>query len=395
MKIGIFTNNYLPNPYGVSTSIETFRRDFERLGHQVFIFAPRWPGYIDENPNVFRYPSIDIEFKFRFPLPIPYSWKMRRILKNLNLDIIHSQHPNLLGSAAIRWAKKKKIPLVFTWHTLYDKYVNFVPFVPPKIAAGFIIRRAVKFANQADAVIVPTDSIIPILQRWGVKNKNIVPIATGVIEENFKNADKNLVRNKYGIKDDETLLLLVSRLTAEKNILFVINAVKNILKNNKESSPEGRGGYGIKLLIVGGGYLSQEIIKLAEKEGIAEKIILTGEIENKNIANYFAAGNIFVYGSKSETQGMVMTEAMFSGLPVVAVNATGTSSLIKNNINGFLVSENKKEFAEAVEKLIADKNLRQKFGEASKKIARENFTSCICAKKMLEVYNKAILEKSE
>ncbi|HLN19044.1 MAG TPA: glycosyltransferase, partial [Patescibacteria group bacterium] len=146
MKIGIFTNNYLPNPYGVSTSIETFRRDFENLGHQVFIFAPRWPGYSDKNPNVFRYPSWDLEIKIRFPLAIPYSRKIDKILENLDLDIIHSQHPNLLGTAAAKWAKKKNIPLVFTWHTLYDQYTDFVPVIPPKFSAWYMTKKAVKFA---------------------------------------------------------------------------------------------------------------------------------------------------------------------------------------------------------------------------------------------------------
>ena len=227
MKIGIFTNNYLPNPYGVTRSIETFRREFEKQGHEVFVFAPRWKGYEDNNINVFRYPSIDIEIKFRFPLAIPYSWKMNKTIKNLDLDVIHAQHPNILGSVAMKWARKlacrrgRRIPLIFTWHTLYDQYTNFVPFIPAKISAGYIIRKAVKFANLADAVIVPTDSIIPILRKWGVENKNIIPIATGVLEEEFENADGNKIREKYNIKDDETVLLMVSRLTSEKNVEFV------------------------------------------------------------------------------------------------------------------------------------------------------------------------------
>jgi len=380
MHIAIFTNNYLPNPYGVSTSIETFRADFERLGHQVFIFAPRWPGYTDENPNVFRYPSWDLEIKIKFPLAIPYSWKIDRILDKLDLDIIHSQHPNLLGSAAKKWARKKKIPLVFTWHTLYDQYTNFVPFIPAGISAGFMIRKAVKFANHADTVVVPTNSIIPILRKWGVK-KEMVPIVTGVVEKDFDRVDKSSIRNEYNVKDDEILLLLVSRLTAEKNILFIANAVKKILKENSK----------VKLLVAGGGYLSSEIIKIAENEGIADKIIITGELSHEKIADYFAAGDIFIYGSKSETQGMVITEAMYMGLPIVAVDATGTSSLVKNDENGFLVSENEEEFSGAVEKLIKDKNLREQFGQASKKIAEEHFTSDVCAKKMLEVYEKAIM----
>ena len=107
MNIAIFTNNYLPNPYGVTQSIESFRREFKKQGHAVFIFAPHYKNYKDENPRVFRYPALDISYKIKFPLAIPYSKKMDKILENLKIDIIHSQHPNLLGIAAMKWAKKK------------------------------------------------------------------------------------------------------------------------------------------------------------------------------------------------------------------------------------------------------------------------------------------------
>jgi glycosyltransferase involved in cell wall biosynthesis len=379
MKIGIFTNNYLPNAYGVSTSIETFRRDFEKMGHEVFIFAPEWKGYKDENKNVFRYPSIDIEIKFRFPLPVPYSWKINKILKNLDLDIIHAQHPNLLGTAAMKWARKKKIPLVFTWHTLYDQYTNFVPFLPKKFAANYMIKKAVKFANSSDVVIVPTSSIIPIIKKWGVK-KEITSIATGVVEKDFENPDRKSVRGKFKIKDDEVLLLLISRLTEEKNIEFVLEAVTEILKNNEK----------VKFLVGGEGYLVPKLKEYAADHNLGEKIIFTGEIGRTEIKDYYATGDIFIWGSKSETQGMILTEVMYSGLPVVAVEATGSKSLVINEVNGFLVKDDEEEFSKAVEKLINNKDLRQKFGEASKKIARDSFTSEICAKKMLGVYEKCL-----
>ena len=380
MNIGIFTNNYLPNPYGVTGSIESFRRELEKRGHSVYIFAPRYKEYKDKNSRVFRYPSLDINIKFRFPLAIPHSWKMRKILKNLNLDIIHSQHPNLLGAAAAQWARRKKIPLIFTWHTLYDQYTNFVPFLPKKFVADYMIKKAVKYANRADAVITPTESIISIIKKWGVKNNNIIPIATGVEEEDFKNADRNIIRRKYNIAEDEILLLLISRLTEEKNIKFVFEAVKDILKNNNK----------IKFLVAGGGYLITKLKNLCEEEKITDKVFFSGEVKREEIKNYYAAGDIFVYGSKSETQGMIITEAMYMGLPIVAVDATGIKSLVLNNSNGFLVSEDEEEFTNAILKLVNDKDLRNKFSENSAHIARMKFTASVCAERMLEVYKECL-----
>lgn len=380
MRIGIFTNNYLPNPYGVTRSIETFRRELEKRGHDVFIFAPHWKGYKDENPNIFRYPSIDIKMKFRFPLAIPYSWKMNKIIKKLDLDVIHAQHPNLLGSVAMKWAKQKEIPLIFTWHTLYDHYAHFVPFIPVKFSAEYIIRKAVKFANLADAVIVPTDSITPIIRAWGVENKNIIPVATGVLEEEFENANRNKIREKYKIKKNEVVLLINSRLTSEKNVEFVFRSVKNIIKEGS-----------VKFLVVSDGYLKLELEDFCKKEGIKEKVIFTGELGREDVGYCYAASDIFVYGSKSETQGMIITEAMYMGLPIVALSATGINSLVLNNGNGFLVQEKESEFEEAVLKLIDDKDLRKKFSETSTRIARQNFTSSICAERLLKVYQKKLM----
>jgi len=380
MRIAIFTNNYLPNPYGVPNSIESFRRQFEKRGHTVYIFAPYTKGYTDQNPNVFRYPSIDLKYKISFPLAIPYSRKISKIIKNLKFDIIHSQHPTLLGDAAMKWAQRKNIPLFFTWHTLHDKYVHFAPLVPRKLAIWWIIRKAVKYANKSNFVITPTDSVKEIIRNWGVNNKNIVSIPTGIEENLYQNAERNKIRNKYSIKEDEVLLLLVSRLTAEKNVEFLFRSAMKILKSENS----------VKFLIAGEGNLVPKLKSMVKENNLEDKVIFAGIIGKKEIKNYYAAGDIFTYTSKSETQGMIVSEAMYMGLPIVAVDAPGSKDLVENNINGFLVSGNEEKFSEAVMGLIKDRELREKMGENSARIAREKYTDKICAEKMLEIYNKCI-----
>jgi glycosyltransferase involved in cell wall biosynthesis len=380
MRIAIFTNNYLPNPYGVSSSIESFRKQFEKQGQTVYIFAPNYKNYQDINPNVFRYPSLDIEFKIKFPLAIPYSRKMDRIIEKLDLDIIHSQHPNLLGSAAKKWAQRKNIPLIFTWHTLYNQYTHFVPLIPNKIASKYIINKAVKYANESNFVITPTNSVKDIIKNWGVANKNIEAIPTGIEEEFYRNPDRNKIRNKFNIKDNEILLLLVSRLTQEKNIEFLFDSVIKVLKNNSN----------VKFLISGDGYLLPKLKNIARENNLENKIIFKGIVPKEELKNYYSAGDIFVYSSKSETQGMIVSEAMYCGLPIVAVNATGICDLVQNNVNGFLTAENENEFATVAQKLVYNEELRKNFSEASQKIARNNFTDQICASKMLKVYESLI-----
>jgi 1,2-diacylglycerol 3-alpha-glucosyltransferase len=379
MRIAIFTNNYLPNPYGVTNSIESFRKKFESWNHEVFIFAPKWKNYPDENPRVFRYPSISTNIKFKFPLPLPFSLKMNRLLGETELDIIHSQHPNLLGATALKWAKKKKIPLVFTWHTLYDRYANFAPFLPKSWVAHWTINNAVKYANQADLVIAPTKSIIGILRRWGVKSP-ITAVASGVEEAFFQNPERGFIREKFGVQKEEILIILVSRLTEEKNVNFIFHALKDLLKKNKQ----------VKFLVAGEGYLLPELKIMAEKENLNEKIIFSGLIQKEDLKNYLAAGDIYVGASQSETQGMNTSEAMYMGLPIVAVSATGTNSLVKNGENGILVAEDEKEFEMAVEKLVLDGDLRKKMSVASAQIARENFTDEVCARKMIKIYESLV-----
>lgn len=380
MNIAIFTNNYLPNPYGVSGSIESFRKQFEKRGHTVYIFAPDYKDYKDENPNVYRYPSIDIEYKIKFPIVIPYSPSIYKKIKKLNFDIIHSQHPNLLGGSARKLARKKNVPLVFTWHTLYDQYTHFFPLIPKKLAGKTVICQAVKYANQTDQIVVPTLGVKDIIEKWGVTNENIEAVPTGVEEEFYQNPDRDSIRQKFHIKDDEILLLLVSRLTQEKNVEFLFDSVIRILKSNTSA----------KFLVSGSGNLLPKLKTMAADSNLEGKIIFEGNVPKENLKNYYAAGDIFVYASKSETQGMIITEAMYSGLPIVAVDAPGVCDLVQNNINGFLVEENEEKFAGAVQKLINNKELRDSFAVSSRIIARENFTDKICASKMLAVYEKSI-----
>lgn len=398
MKIAIFTNNYLPNPYGVSGSVESFRKVFEKLGHEVFIFAPEWKGYADKNTNVYRYPAFETNVKIKFPLAVPYSLKISETLENIDLDIVHSQHPNLLGSAAMRLAKKKNIPLVFTWHTLYDQYAHFAPFIPAKLAAWWTIRNARNYANKCDVVIAPTPSVIEIIRKWGVTNENISAIPTGVEEDQFSDPDREAIRRKYGVKDNEILLVLVSRLTAEKNVEFLLDAVADILGKNNQVHPVKSHKAGaaslqfnrVKFMICGDGDQKGRLFGIVAEKGLTDRIFFVGIISDEIKKNYYAAGDIFVYASKSETQGMILTEAMYSGLPVVAVRATGVRNIVEDGKTGFLVSEDKKEFQDAVQKLIDDENMRKQFSKEAKRVAREKYTAEVCARKMLETYETAI-----
>jgi glycosyltransferase involved in cell wall biosynthesis len=162
-----------------------------------------------------------------------------------------------------------------------------------------------------------------------------------------------------------------------------LGAIADVLRDNKK----------VKFLVAGDGYSVPGLKEFVRQENVEEQVIFAGIVGRSELKNYFSAGDIFVYASKSETQGMIISEAMYCGLPIVALNAPGVSSLVENGVNGILVSENKEAFKAAVEKLVADKNLRQQFSGASQRMAREKYTAKVCAQKMLAIYEKLIYSK--
>lgn len=350
------------------------------MGHTVFIFAPQCKGYKDENNNVFRYPSLDIRYKIKFPIPIPFSSEIDEKIKKMDFDIIHSQHPNLLGDAAAKWAKKKNIPLVFTWHTLYDKYTHYTPFIPKAVSSYWIIKNASKYANKADKVIIPTGSIKNIIKDWGVKNKDIIDIPTGVESYYFINPDGKKIRDKLGISVDKKIIMSISRFTEEKNVLFLLKSVIKALKKYSNSV----------FVFAGEGYLREEMEKIIGKENIGKRIIFPGIVKKEEIKDYMAAADIFTYASESETQGTIITEAMYSRLPIVALDATGSKSLVENNRTGILVSDDEEEFSKAILKLAENEDLAEYLRESAKKTADEKYTSEVCARRMIEAYRETI-----
>lgn len=383
MRIGIFTNNYLPNPYGVSTSVEGFRRGLTALGHEVYIFAPRWSS--DEKPRekVFRYPSIDLPTKVPFALPVPYDKHIDRIIKDLDLDIIHAQHPNLLGAQAHRWAIKKNIPLVFTWHSMYDRYAHYVTFVPERFVGQWAVRNALEFAQGADSVIVPTQSIYDVLEEKGLPTEKISIVPSGVDETFFANPDPQSLRKKFDIPDNQKVIVTVSRLTQEKNVLFLARAIKKILDDYRDAI----------VLFGGEGNLQHDLESYFADVGLAHRVIFPGVVRRSDMKHYLAVADLFVYASTSETQGTVITEAMYVGAPIVAVRASGVEDVIEDGVTGILVDEVTSDFAYVARRLLRDDDERIRIGKNAHVVAVQRYTVTKCTDQLLAVYEATLAKK--
>jgi len=380
VKIAFFTNNYLPNPYGVSTSVDGFYRGLVAAGHEVSIFAPHWPGDdAGSTPDVYRYPSVAVPTKVPFALALPYSPEIDKFIDAQEFDIIHAHHPNILGMAARRWASKKDIPLVFTWHSRYDHYTHYASLIPEDVAMRWVMHNAYQFAARADHVIFPTQSVSDLYSD-DLDQHRISIVPSGVNEDLFADALPLSVRERHRIPRDAKLLITVSRLSQEKNIIFLMRSVRRFLRNHSD----------IYFVVCGEGELYAEAEKLFDEDGVRDRVIFVGRIAREVVKDYLAAADVFVYSSTTETQGTIVTEAMYSGVPIVAVRATGVTDLVEDGVSGILTDEKWSDFVYALEKITYDVDYRSTLGQHAYAQAHADYTVGVCTQKLLTVYEKTL-----
>ncbi len=359
MRIGIFTESYEPIINGVSVCVSTLRDELARRGHEVFIFAPHFRGHNDSAQRVFRFPSIRTIFMPDYPFPVPYSPQIQRQFAKLNLDVIHTQTPFLLGLLGAKWAKKYAIPLVSTNHTLYTEYVHYVPVRPKSFTRNFLVGLMRWYYSRCDAVVAPSTPVQGMLKSYGIKTRTQV-IKTGVVGiPAIDPSERMSVRERFMIADGGFMLLYVGRIAREKNLTMLLRAFKIV----SEAYP------GAKLALVGGGPALAETKQFASELGLMDKLTFTGMLSRNKIEPIFASADAFAFPSTTETQGIAICEALSAGLPVVAVNAGGIPENIQHGIDGFLTENSAKEFAERIDYLISNKPDRIKMGENARKNA--------------------------
>ena len=373
----MFINYYTPSKGGMETSVINLSKGLEKAGHEVFIFAPEYPNYKDEEKNIFRYKSVRFNYGgYFYVIPIPIFSKMEEIVKNLDLDIIHSHQPYSLGNEALKFSKKFNIPLVFTYHIKYEEYSHYVPLVPESISRKYIRKITTKYSNQCDNIIVPSTAIKKLLIDHEIKAPiSIIPsgINIGSFEKDIGQRDG--IRKKYQVKPDDIMLITACRLTEEKNLKFLVRSFAKIRQKRDN----------VKFLIVGDGAVRKDLGKIAEELGIKDSIIFAGLVNRSEIVGLYQASDIFVFASLTETQGLVAVEAMAAGNPVIAIKASGIEDIVRSGEDGFLTSESEDEFSKNVLKIVDDKNLREKMS-ARAKINSKRFSIEPWVEKVVRLY---------
>lgn len=382
MRIGMFSDSYKPYTSGVVTSIVSFKEELTKLGHEIFVFAPSYPQETEEE-NVFRFFSFPAPTKKDFSLAFPVYPGMNLLLKRLNLDIIHVHSPFTMGRVGHHYARKFRLPLVFTFHTRYDQYVHYVP-LPQSIVRDITIKYARSFCNHCDQVIVPTKEIEKIVESFDV-NTPISVIPTGVQLNKFITGDKNWLRKRYDIPADNKILLFVGRLCREKNLFFLLESFKIV----KEKNPQ------VSLVLTASGPIEEELKSFTTELGLDlhKDVIFTGAVPFEHLKNVYHSADLFVFASLTETQGLVLLEAMASGLPVVAVRASGVQDMVDHGVDGLLCSEDQNELADNIIKILQDRvlynYLKTNTARKAKLLSSENM-----AIKLQGVYEELIAQNT-
>jgi glycosyltransferase involved in cell wall biosynthesis len=387
LHIAQFTNFYLPHVNGVVRSVESFRKALAGRGHNVFVFAQANNGYKDEAPFIFRYPSLTLPMQVEVPAVIPVSSFIDQLLPSLKLDVIHTHHPILLGQTAARKAEELDLPLVFTFHTQYQEYTHYVP-LPQETIQEFLKSTVVnwlrEFMRKCHHIVIPSESMKEILVRdYGLRDRYTV-IPTGLdLKPYNKRTDGKKLRASMGWQDDK-VLVSIGRLAQEKNFHTLLQAAQKVYGKNPD----------LRLVIIGDGPEKTKLQELASELGIAERVTFTGELPFADVTSYLKAADVFGFASITETQGLVTMEAMAAGLPVVAVDASGTRDIVDNGKQGMLVENDADALANVINRLFRSPKRMENYGKNALKKA-ETFTVRKCTELLVDVYKQAIQDKAD
>lgn len=383
LKILFISDVYFPRINGVSTSINTFVKQMQSLGHEVHLIAPDYDlatqDAMKNNESwIKRIPARSIYFDPEDKL-MKYSEAMKLLpaLEKEKYDIIHVHTPFIAHYLGLKLAAKLNIPCIETYHTFFEDYLHhYLPWVPKSLARGMARMISKRQCNAVNAIVAPSQPMLDVLRGYGVKvTAEVIP--TGLQEHSFNEADGKAFRLKYEIALDRPMLLYVGRVAFEKNIHFLLE----VTKIHIEKRPD------VLLVVTGEGPAEASLHKLAKTLGLENNIKFIGYLDRSTELNAcYESADIFVFASKSETQGLVLLEAMAQGTPVVAIAELGTASILIEGKGALIANDNTLEFAERVHQLLTYPEQRFELGHRARTYALEKWTAKLQAERMINFY---------
>lgn len=388
LHIAMFTNNYLPFIGGVPLSIDRMASEFRKQGHRVFLFAPEYPtNNFKDHEDTIRCKLIKYTkgFPFYYAVCNIFSPHIEEIFTKLDIDVIHIHHPYWMGNKGIQMGKKYKIPIVYTYHTRFDKYIGNIPYMNEKIGkclSNYFISHT---SSHCSCIFAPSESAKEYLEKVNVTIPiEVIPTGIELSHYNIKSTEEDKIRNKY-LGSGDILLFSVSRLSKEKNLYFLLDGLRYVKQNTSIR---------FKCIIAGDGYEKENLENYLIENKMNNDIYLLGTIPPQEINYYYKASDIFVFSSTSETQGIVLLEAMAASLPVVAISSPGVDDVIQNNVNGFKTNNDIKEWGDKLIRLMENSTLLEAMSMNAYNIATM-YSIENTSKKALCIYNELVSKKNK
>lgn len=405
MNIAMFTDAYFPRINGVTISVKSYAEELTKLGHKVCIVCLKYSAeqqksaLFDEEDEdskspfqIVRIPSTGIIWSKEDRMVRIDKWHfLKKAMKAFNPDVIHINGEWTVGYLGALYSKKAKLPIVFTFHTLWEDYLaNYINFLPHS-STQKLGRDIVKFyLKRASLIIAPTKRIAKVVHEYGI-NRDAELLPTGVPSDlvNFKKEQDKRIKNalfkKFPFLKNRKILLYVGRVVKEKNLSFLYDMLERVYKTNPEAA----------LLFVGDGPYLEELKELAEERGIKDSVAFTGYAAREDLIYFYKMSSIFVFPSLTETQGLVTIEAMTVGVPLVAIGAMGTLDVMRGDNGGFMVKNDVDEFSSKVQLLLNDKQLYEAKSKEAKTWAKQ-WSIEMLTPTLVKYYQKAIeLKKQE
>jgi 1,2-diacylglycerol 3-alpha-glucosyltransferase len=379
MRILMISDVYFPRINGVSTSIMTFRREFQASGHEVTLIAPDY-GHGDEpDADIIRIPSryvvVDPEDRM---LRAGHIRRLTEELRSRHFDILHIQTPFIAHYTGLTLAKRLGLPRVESYHTFFEEYLyNYISFLP-KAWLRFAARRfSASQCNNVDGLVVPSSAMLDVLRSYGVRTRAEV-IPTGIELMRFRNGSGQVFRQRYNIPEDRPTLVHVGRIAHEKNIDFLLRALVHIARRMPD----------VLLIIAGEGPALKHLRRLAAELGMQNNVLFVGYLSrDKGLLDCYCAGDAFVFASRTETQGLVLLEAMALGVPVVSTAVMGTRDILAPGKGAMVAHEDEEDFAAKALAVLGDRGLRARLSTEAHEYARA-WSAEALASRMLDFYQE-------
>src|SRR5665647_1945789 len=375
---------YFPRINGVSTSIHTFVGEMQSMGHEVHLIAPDYGVNTNDEGWIKRIPARSIYFDPEDRL-MRYGLAMQRLdeLRAGNYDLVHIHTPFVAHYLGLKLARLLSVPCVETYHTFFEDYLHhYLPWLPKSFARAFARRLSMRQCNAVDGVIAPSQPMLDVLRQYGVTaDAEVIP--TGLEPHSFKRADGAAFRARYGISLERPVLLYVGRVAYEKNIDFLLRMMQQLKHQRADAL----------LVIAGEGPALESLRKTTLVLQLQDNVMFIGYLDRRTQLNAcYRAADVFVFSSKSETQGLVLLEAMAQGVPVVAIAELGTKSILVDGLGALVAPEDESVFATAVSSLLENAPKRIEMGNAAREYATRKWSSRHMAERMLQFY-QAVLSK--